>query len=84
MIKTAEDRNSLTYHVVLVSVALIVFLCSRASFLCTRATAPPRVVKPPEPHAMELSSSPAKAVKTSIKETLDTRIRCESEIAQIF
>lgn len=78
MIKTAEDRNSLTYHVVLVSVALIVF------FLCTRAAAPPRVVKPPEPHAMELSSSPAKAVKTSIKETLDTRIRCESEIAQIF
>jgi hypothetical protein len=52
-------------------------------FLCTRATSPPRVVKPPDPHAMERSSSPAKAVKISIKETLDTRIRCEPEIAKI-
>lgn len=53
-------------------------------FLCTRATAPPRVVKHPRTYAVQGSSYPAKAEKIAVNRTVNTRIPCELENAKIW
>ena len=53
-------------------------------FLCTRATAPPRAVKPPERYAVDGAIRPKKAAKITLIGSLDTRLPCEPEIAKLW